>query len=84
MVQRRLIAHLRGSLWFVPVLCVLAGAAISFATIARVAPIDDQLELIGAAARSAMDDERDASTALTLDGQGIGVEAAERVDGRRP
>jgi uncharacterized membrane protein len=25
--------HVRGSLWFVPVLCVLAGAAISFSTI---------------------------------------------------
>jgi uncharacterized membrane protein len=30
----RLIIHLRSSLWFVPVLCVLAGAAISFGTIA--------------------------------------------------
>ena len=34
MKQWRLIIHLRSSLWFVPVLCVLAGAAISFATIA--------------------------------------------------
>ena len=34
MLQERLRAHLRGSLWFVPVLCVLAGAAISFGTIA--------------------------------------------------
>ena len=30
----RLIIHLRASLWFVPVLCVLAGAAISIGTIA--------------------------------------------------
>ena len=34
MRRRRLIIHLRASLWFVPVLCVLAGAAISFVTIA--------------------------------------------------
>jgi uncharacterized membrane protein len=34
MRRRRLFAHLQSSLWFVPVLCVLAGAAISFATIA--------------------------------------------------
>jgi uncharacterized membrane protein len=30
----KLLSHVRGSLWFVPILCVLAGAAISFATIA--------------------------------------------------
>jgi len=30
----RLVSHIRGSVWFVPVLCVLAGAAISFGTIA--------------------------------------------------
>jgi uncharacterized membrane protein len=30
----KLVSHIRGSLWFVPVLCVLAGAAISFGTIA--------------------------------------------------
>jgi uncharacterized membrane protein len=30
----KLLIHIRSSLWFVPVLCVLAGAAISFATIA--------------------------------------------------
>ena len=30
----RLLTHLRASLWFVPVLCVLAGAALSFGTIA--------------------------------------------------
>ena len=34
MTRWRLFIHLRSSLWFVPVLCVLAGAAISFATIA--------------------------------------------------
>ena len=34
MVFRRLLIHLRSSLWFVPVLCVLAGAGISFVTIA--------------------------------------------------
>ena len=34
MLQSRLLAHLRGSLWFVPVLCVLAGAGISLVTIA--------------------------------------------------
>ena len=34
MSRWRLLIHLRASLWFVPVLCVLAGAAISFATIA--------------------------------------------------
>lgn len=34
MKRWRLIIHLRSSLWFVPVLCVLAGAAISFGTIA--------------------------------------------------
>jgi uncharacterized membrane protein len=31
---RKLLIHLKSSLWFVPVLCVLAGAALSFATIA--------------------------------------------------
>jgi uncharacterized membrane protein len=31
---RRLLLHLGGSLWFVPVLCVIAGAVISFGTIA--------------------------------------------------
>jgi uncharacterized membrane protein len=30
----KLVSHVRGSLWFVPVLCVLAGALISFGTIA--------------------------------------------------
>jgi uncharacterized membrane protein len=30
----KLLSHLRGSVWFVPVLCVLAGALISFGTIA--------------------------------------------------
>ncbi|HEX5798679.1 MAG TPA: DUF2254 domain-containing protein [Gaiellaceae bacterium] len=30
----KLLIHLTGSLWFVPVLCVLAGAALSFGTIA--------------------------------------------------
>jgi uncharacterized membrane protein len=34
MTRWRLIVHLRASIWFVPVLCVLAGAGISFATIA--------------------------------------------------
>ena len=34
MPGKRLLLHLRSSLWFVPVLCVLAGAAISFVTIA--------------------------------------------------
>lgn len=34
MRRRRLLIHIRGSLWFIPVLCVLAGAVISFATIA--------------------------------------------------
>ncbi len=34
MAFRRLLIHLRSSLWFVPVLCVLAGVAVSFATIA--------------------------------------------------
>jgi uncharacterized membrane protein len=31
---RKLLIHLKSSLWFVPVLCVLAGAFLSFATIA--------------------------------------------------
>ena len=31
---RKLLIHLKSSLWFIPVLCVLAGAALSFATIA--------------------------------------------------
>ena len=31
---RKLLIHLKASLWFIPVLCVLAGAALSFATIA--------------------------------------------------
>ena len=31
---RKLFTHLKSSLWFIPVLCVLAGAALSFATIA--------------------------------------------------
>jgi uncharacterized membrane protein len=34
MAKWRLLTHLRASLWFVPVLCVLAGAGISFGTIA--------------------------------------------------
>ena len=34
MTGKRLLIHLQASLWFVPVLCVLAGAAISFGTIA--------------------------------------------------
>ena len=34
MKRWRLITHLRGSIWLVPVLCVLGGAAISFGTIA--------------------------------------------------
>jgi uncharacterized membrane protein len=34
MRKRRLLIHIRGSLWFVPVLCVLVGVVISFATIA--------------------------------------------------
>src|ERR1044071_2059398 len=34
MARWRILMHLRGSLWFVPVLCVLVGAAISFGTIA--------------------------------------------------
>jgi uncharacterized membrane protein len=34
MIGKRLLTHLQSSLWFVPVLCVLAGAAISFVTIA--------------------------------------------------
>jgi uncharacterized membrane protein len=34
MLRSRLLAHVRGSLWFIPVLCVLAGAGISFGTIA--------------------------------------------------
>src|SRR3954462_6907800 len=34
MTRWRLIVHLRASIWVVPVLCVLAGAGISFATIA--------------------------------------------------
>ena len=31
---RKLLIHLKSSLWFIPVLCVLAGAVLSFATIA--------------------------------------------------
>src|SRR3954454_4080269 len=34
MRRAKLLIHLKSSLWFVPVLCVLAGAALSFATIA--------------------------------------------------
>ena len=34
MRRAKLFIHLKSSLWFVPVLCVLAGAALSFATIA--------------------------------------------------
>jgi uncharacterized membrane protein len=34
MKRWKLVSHIRGSLWFVPVLCVLAGALISFGTIA--------------------------------------------------
>jgi uncharacterized membrane protein len=34
MARWRLLIHLRSSLWFVPVLCVLAGVGISFGTIA--------------------------------------------------
>lgn len=34
MTRWRLFVHLRSSLWFIPVLCVLAGAAIAFGTVA--------------------------------------------------
>jgi uncharacterized membrane protein len=34
MARSRLLMHLRSSLWFVPVLCVLAGVCISFGTLA--------------------------------------------------
>jgi uncharacterized membrane protein len=34
MTRWRLLIHVRGSLWFVPVVCVLVGAGISFGTIA--------------------------------------------------
>ena len=34
MICKRLFIHLKSSLWFVPVLCVLAGVALSFGTIA--------------------------------------------------
>src|SRR5678815_2675455 len=34
MRRTKLFIHLKSSLWFIPVLCVLAGAALSFATIA--------------------------------------------------
>src|SRR5512132_3535937 len=34
MKRWKLVSHIRGSLWFIPVLCVLAGALISFGTIA--------------------------------------------------
>src|SRR5215216_4516875 len=34
MRRTKLFMHLKSSLWFVPVLCVLAGAALSFGTIA--------------------------------------------------
>jgi uncharacterized membrane protein len=34
MTRWRLFIHLRSSIWFVPVLCVLAGAGISFVTLA--------------------------------------------------
>ena len=34
MRRAKLFIHLKSSLWFVPVLCVLGGAAVSFATIA--------------------------------------------------
>jgi uncharacterized membrane protein len=34
MKRRRLVMHLRASMWLVPVLCVVVGAAISFGTIA--------------------------------------------------
>jgi uncharacterized membrane protein len=34
MARSRLLMHLRSSLWFVPVLCVLGGVCISFGTLA--------------------------------------------------
>ena len=34
MSRAKLFIHLKSSLWFVPVLCVLAGAVLSFGTIA--------------------------------------------------
>jgi uncharacterized membrane protein len=34
MTRWRLFIHLRSSIWFVPVLCVLAGAGVSFVTLA--------------------------------------------------
>jgi len=70
----KLLLHIKSSLWFVPVLCVLAGAGISFGTIAL-----PQLELLAAATQRAMDDERDAEMALHPDREGIGAAvAAER------
>ncbi|MGH8978218.1 MAG: DUF2254 family protein, partial [Acidimicrobiia bacterium] len=43
MRPQRLISHVRSSLWFVPVVCVLAGAILSFATISLDRAFDYEL-----------------------------------------
>ena len=61
-----------------PVTRRLKAALVDLRSIAppeRVAPIDRQLELLAAATRNALDDERDVEVALRSDGQGIGPEA---------
>ena len=43
MRTHRLMSHVRSSLWFVPVVCVLAGAALSFTTIWIETAFDNEL-----------------------------------------
>ena len=57
---RRLLMHLGGSLWFVPVLCVIAGAAISFGTIAL-----DRLSDYGAISNDVVGDPNAARSILS-------------------
>jgi uncharacterized membrane protein len=60
MARWRFLIHLRGSLWFVPVLCVLVGAAISFVTIAL-----DRLFDYGAVSQDLVGDSNAATSILS-------------------
>ena len=50
----------------------------------RVGVLDRQLELLTAAAETALDDERDVDLALTAIDEGLGVAATRRSDAARP
>lgn len=69
---RRLLMHLGGSLWFVPVLCVIAGAAISFGTIAL-----DRLSDYGAISNDVVGDPNAARSILST----VAVDQVAAFDG---